>query len=87
MKALAHRAPTLQPVIVQINVDISLVFWPLFALAWLGWLGLAGVGRVVKVAWDSPLKSWLFDDWDRDWRMICEAVRLLFVKEVQCSPV
>ena len=48
MTTLTHTRPALQPVIVQINVDISLVFWPLFALAWLGWRGLARLGRIAR---------------------------------------
>ena len=50
--ALAHRAPIVRPVIIQINVDISLLFWPLFALCWLLWLFLRRVGRFLGRLWE-----------------------------------
>lgn len=48
MTALTHRSQ-FRPVVVSVTVrlDISLIFWPLFALAWLGWLSLGRLGRWV----------------------------------------
>jgi hypothetical protein len=56
MKTLTHRVSAsplethsvLRPVIVQINLDVSLLFWPLYALLWLGWLALRSVGRTIR---------------------------------------
>ena len=66
---LAHRAPATRPVIVQINVDISPLFWPLYALLWLGWLGLARLGGIARRAYEivravivvsgRPFRRWL----------------------------
>jgi hypothetical protein len=61
---LAHRAPVgcpepvegrsrrVRPVIVQINIDISMLFWPLYALLWLGWLALVNAGRFIRRLWE-----------------------------------
>jgi hypothetical protein len=56
MKTLTHRVSAsplgthsvLKPVIIQINIDVSLLFWPLYALLWLSWLALVGVGRTIR---------------------------------------
>ena len=47
---LTHRAPAaplVRPLVVrmEINIDFSLLFWPLYALLWLGWLGLGRAGK------------------------------------------
>jgi len=49
---LAHGAPIVRPVIIQINVDITAVFWPLFALCWLGWIAVGRVGRFLGRLWE-----------------------------------
>ena len=49
---LTHSRPVLQPVIIQINLDITALFWPLFALCWLLWLLLGRVGRFLGRLWE-----------------------------------
>ena len=49
---LAHRAPLIRPVIIQINIDITALFWPLFALCWLGWIAVGRVGRFLGRLWE-----------------------------------
>lgn len=49
MNKLTHSQPAqTRPVVVQINIDVSLLFWPLYALLWLGWLTVRGVGRFIR---------------------------------------
>jgi hypothetical protein len=48
MNTLTHSRPLTRPVIIQINLDVSLLFWPLYALLWLGWLALRSVGRTIR---------------------------------------
>jgi hypothetical protein len=48
MNTLTHSRPLTRPVIIQINLDVSLLFWPLYALLWLSWLALVGVGRTIR---------------------------------------
>lgn len=62
MTTLAHSAQFTRPIIVTfpvkldidftVNLDVTLLFWPLFALVWLAWLMLTGLGRRVR-AWGS----------------------------------
>jgi hypothetical protein len=52
MTTLAHSRPALTPVIVQVNLDISALFWPLFALCWLGWLAFQGLQRALSRLWE-----------------------------------
>jgi hypothetical protein len=48
MNTLTHSRPLTRPVIIQINLDVSLLFWPLYALLWLSWLALRSVGRTIR---------------------------------------
>lgn len=71
---LAHRRPVVQPVIVQVNIDISLLFWPLFALAWLGWLGLGRLGRWLRGCGNWWVAAGVvarrrFRRWVRSWKI------------------
>jgi hypothetical protein len=69
MKALTHRAPVVRPVIIQVNIDITALFWPLFAAVWLGWLAMRRVVRLgrrlyeiiraVAVVSGRRLRRWL----------------------------
>jgi hypothetical protein len=73
---LSHRAQ-LAPVIVSVTIrlDIGLLFWPVFALAWLIWLNVgklgrwlrgcrewwSAAGRVAKRRWQRWVDSWKAD--------------------------
>lgn len=88
-RTLTHTTPTprgRRPVVVSVTIrlDIGLLFWPLFAVAWLAWLGVARLGRWLRNCrewWEAAgavakrrWKRWL-DSWKADLGLMGLAVR------------